>query len=257
MRDGLHLSWVSGAPAGTWYQVYVNRGLAWSGKARTTVIPNPGSASRIDIGTVGTGESRVDFSASLPVAPSNRALLSWTGGTFLDSTGGRDVQGFRVYGSTTPAGFGSDGFGAGGFGTGLSTVNYATPLIDIPAYTNGIITDGFGMGGFGAGGFGMGSASYSWTSGPLAGGLWTYAVAAYDRSGAIGTVGTINQTILAPPKAPAAYGDGSRLRCSLAGFGVGGFGGDGFGFNGFGSGPFGGGLGFGQSEITLNWNASA
>lgn len=250
----LQITWLSSAAVGTWFQVYANRQLVDSTKSRRSVIPAPSVDTRIDIGTVATGEARTDFSASLPAKPNTKALLEWTGGTFLDPLGLRDVAGFFVYASATPAGFGSGGFGMGGFGQGLPSVDYSEPLANIPAYTNGITTDGFGMGGFGMGGFGASSGSYSWESDPLVSGLWSFAVAAYDSGGNVGVIAADNLAIAAAPSPPAASQGGSRLTYTLAGFGVGGFGGQGFGMGGFGQSGFGGGVGFGQSQVILNWN---
>ena len=67
-------------------------------------IPMPSSRVRIDIGAVGPGEETTDFSAVLPAAASDRAQLSWLGGSYLDPTGNDDVSGFRVYGEVVPGG---------------------------------------------------------------------------------------------------------------------------------------------------------
>src|SRR5690242_21727730 len=63
------ITWSSTSPVGTWYQVYVNQRLAWSGKRCRTWIPVPAGPVRIDIGAVGPGEQDTDFSASLPSSP--------------------------------------------------------------------------------------------------------------------------------------------------------------------------------------------
>ena len=60
-----HLSWTSTAPAGSWYQVYVDRKLAWFGRATSADVPAPGRRARVDVGVVGASERAVDFSASL------------------------------------------------------------------------------------------------------------------------------------------------------------------------------------------------
>ena len=100
--SALHLEWTSTAPAGTVFQVYVGRALAWHGTGRWVAIPMPSSRVRIDIGAVGPGEETTDFSAVLPAAPSDRAQLSWLGGSYLDPTGNDDVAGFWVYGEPVP-----------------------------------------------------------------------------------------------------------------------------------------------------------
>ncbi len=257
-RQGeLFLSWTSSAPAGTWYQVYLNRLLMWSGQRTSAFIPAPSSTSRIDIGTVAdSSEARINFSASLPTTIQNRADIAWEGGDFLDPSGLGDIAGFYVWTSTSPAGYGTGGYGAGGYGTGAATIDFSGPIANIPAYTNGITTDGYGMGGYGAGGYGFAGATYSWTSEGLAGGLWSFAVAAYNLEGAIGDISTINLAIIGPPAPPAAFQSGSRLHYSLIGYGVGGYGGQGCGADGYGDGPYGGGVGYGESEAILTWNLS-
>ena len=105
----------------------------------------------------------------------------------------------------------------------------------------GIITAGFGLGGFGSGGFGQSAGNYSWTSGPLAAGTWTFAVVPYDAAGNEGSAQPTTVTITAPPRAPAAFaGTSTRLQYVLLGFGQ----------VGFGSG------GFGLPAATLVWNPS-
>lgn len=194
----LQLSWTSTAPAGTTFQVYVARRLAWSGTARWVSLTMPDSRVRVDVGVVGAGEGDVDFSASLPGATADRVTLSWLGGSYLDPTGDDDVQGFRVFGSPGPG----------------AAVDYSTPLAEIAAYPRGVPIDGYGVGGFGQGGFGRAASTYSWTSRSLDGGDWTFAVASFDAAGNLGEPTVATTTIAAPPRPPAASPDGSRLRCS-------------------------------------------
>jgi hypothetical protein len=86
------------------------------------------------------------------------------------------------------------------------------------------------MGGFGLGGFGHAPASYAWTSEPLAGGVWAFAVRPFDHAGNEGAARTFAAAVFAPPRPPAADAQGLRLHYNLdAGFGTGGFGGGGFG----------------------------
>jgi hypothetical protein len=194
----LHIEWSSTSPPGTTFQVYVGRVLAWYGTSRWVAITMPPSRVRIDVGAVAPGEAARDFSALLPPAPSDRVELDWLGGTFLDPTGGDDVQGFRVYGSPLP--------GAG--------VDYSSPLAEIQAYPSGVITDGYGLGGFGQGGFGRAASSYRWTSPSLARGRWTFAVAPFDAAGNEAAPSTKSALIQSPPGAPGAGPDGSRLSLS-------------------------------------------
>jgi hypothetical protein len=249
----LNIDWTTTSPPRTWWQIYVNGQLAWRGQTTSASIPAPSTNSRIDVGAVDSSDSMVRFTENLPASPKNRALLKWTGGMFQDELG--VVAGFYVYSATGQSGFGLGGFGAGGLGSGggfgsggfgvggfggdAYTLG-ATPLANLPAYTNGITTTGFGMGGFGSGGFGSASGSYSWTSAPLTGGIWSFAVAAYDTAGNVGTPALVSVTIVAPPAPPALFSDGERIHYLVAGFGAG-FLGDG---------------GFGESCIELFWNPS-
>ena len=165
--SALHLEWTSSAPEGTVFQVYVGRVLAWHGTSRWVAIPMPSSRVRIDIGAVGPGEETVDFSAVLPASPSDRAQLSWLGGSYLDATGNDDVAGFRVHGEPVPGGRHRLDQGAG---RGR-------------AYPGGIATDGYGLGGYGQGGYGRAASSYRWTSPSLSAGIWSFAVVSVDAAG--------------------------------------------------------------------------
>src|SRR5262252_5268820 len=140
-RRDLRITWTTTAPADTWFQIYLNRVLAWAGTETTAKVPVPsdGGAVRIDVGTVLDGEEHTDFSASLTTLPGTGryVTLQWEGGTYLDPADG-DVAGFNVYRSTT----------AGG------AVDYGTPVGHVVAYPQGVIQDGFGEGGFGEGAFG-------------------------------------------------------------------------------------------------------
>ncbi|MDG3005496.1 hypothetical protein [Paludisphaera mucosa] len=195
----LQLSWTSTAPAGTTFQVYVGRKLAWYGTSRWVALTMPTSRVRFDIGAVGSGEATVDFSPSLPHGPSDRVTLSWLGGSFLDPTGGDDVQGFRIFGPRK-AGW---------------AVDFSTPLVEISAYPGGVPIDGYGITGFGQGGFGRAASFYQWTSPALATGSWTFAVVPYDAAGNQGAPALQTAWIASPPRPPAAKPDGSRLRCDF------------------------------------------
>lgn len=187
-RDGhqVHLSWTSTAADGSWYQVYVGRRLTWHGRTTSATIPAPQYREQVAIGVVGPTERAVDFSASLPAPPIDRVTLAWRGGTFQG-----DASTFRIY--------------ADGPGTSHKLLG------SVPAYTAGIVTDGFGVGGFGDGGFGAAAGSYSWTSGSLANGSWTFTVVAVDSAGNEGSTATQTATIAAPPNPPAVSPTGKRL----------------------------------------------
>jgi hypothetical protein len=194
--SALQLEWKSTAPAGSVFQVYVARALTWHGTARWVAIPMPSSRVRIDIGVVGPGEETTDFSGTLPAAPNDRARLSWLGGSYLDPTGKDNVAGFWVYGE--PA-----------LGDGI---DWTHPLAEIRAYPGGILTDGYGQGGYGQGGFGRAASSYDWTSPALRSGTWSFAIVSFDVAGNAGTPVLSSVVIQAPPRPPAAFDDGSRLR---------------------------------------------
>lgn len=215
--DGLDLliSWAPSAPNGTWYQLYLDRQLAWWGKATSVSIPYPsarGPTVLIDVGTVAAGEQTTDFSAQLASAPvpPDKAELSWLGGTW-EAT---DIAGFHVYASASPGavvGYNAGGYGNGGYGGGTATSVSATPLATVPAYTAGQITDGWGFGGYGLGGYGEASGVYEWTSGHLTPGAWTFAVAAFDQVGNEDPAPpTTVVIILGPPLPPAP--NAARLR---------------------------------------------
>jgi hypothetical protein len=194
--SALQIEWISTAPLGTVFQVYINRVLTWHGTSRWVAITMPESQVRIDIGAVLPAEATTDFSSLLQVAPSPYALVSWMGGSYLDPTGNDDVTGFRVYGATSPGG----------------RIDMTTPLAEIPAYPGGIITDGFGLGGFGQGGFGKAPSNYSWTSPYLDCGVWSFAVVSVDAAGNAGPPAVTSVSISAPPRPPAVFAEGSRLK---------------------------------------------
>jgi hypothetical protein len=209
----VYVSWSSSSPAGTWFQVYVNQRLAWTGQRCSAWIAIPTGPVRIDVGAVDLGEQDTDFSASLPPGPARRVQLTWQSGTYK----GVDLAGFRVYGPDAPG----------------DPVDNSTALADITAYPLGIDTAGFGVGAFGSGGFGQLAGNYFWTSGPLAAGTWTFAVVPYDAAGNEGAAQMTTVTITAPPRAPAASaGTSTRLQYVLNGFGQVGFGSGGFGLPG-------------------------
>lgn len=214
MADGpdLFVIWSGPAPAGTTFQVYVDRLLAWSGTARRCHIPTPlnavGRNVWVEVGTVDADEPTCDYSASL-VAQANRsdrALLSWSGGTYLDPTGRDDIGAFQIYQS--PA--------AG------APVDDAIAVDSVVAYPGGWINDGFGKNGFGEAGFGRAATSYQWQSGPLESGNWQFAVIPVDGAGNPRGVGlTSSVAINAAPRPPAMNDQGARLTAAYAGPGDG------------------------------------
>lgn len=194
-RSGTELlvTWVSSAPAGTTFQVYLDNVLAWSGTDRAVHLPWPtGRNLRISVGAVDAGEEDTDFSSSLAALDPTFANLTWEGGTFLAA----DIAGFRIYKSAT----------AGG------AVDYTTVVKVIPAYPGGVITDGYGMGGYGHGGYGHAASTYTWQTPSLSNGSWTFAVAAFDAAGnEPASPATVAVVIAAPPRPPAADSQGRRL----------------------------------------------
>jgi len=239
----LSVSWSSTAPAGTVYQVYLNRVLAWHGTRRYCVLPHPTARARIDVGAVLAAEARTDFSASLPSVPGGgqRITLAWVGGSYL----GGSIEGFRVYLGLAPGG----------------AVSYARPVATISAYTGHVTTDGYGLGGYNLGVYGLAASNYTWTSGPLAPGTWNTAVVPFDTAGNDGAIQTAAVTLAGPPgpptgaayilnhQAPGGYGSG--------GYDVGGYGvGTGYNVGGYGVGPYGTGEPEGLPFVTLSWIAS-
>jgi hypothetical protein len=210
LADGpeLLIRWRSTALAPTIFQVYVDHRLSWSGTSRGCRVPLPlGADCRnvwVDVGIVTPGEAYIDFSSTLP-GPSQRGdsvRISWTGGTYLDTTGSDDLLGFRIYRSKSPGG----------------VVDRSRPVDTVPAYPGGRIVDGFGLGGFGAGGFGRAATNYLWTSTSLPSGIWQFAVVPYDKAGfdrGSGLSFTVNVTTA--PRPPAADSSGRRLNYSYSG----------------------------------------
>ena len=184
-------SWETTSPPGTWWQIYFDGGLVWTGQRTSALIPVPLGVERIDIGMVGAGYETTSWSSELPPAPARRAVLSWVGGAFL----GDDIAGFYVYAAAS----------AGGM------INYTTPAATITAYPVGIMTDGFGLGGFGLGGFGSVGGTYTWSSPTLQAGTWSFAVVPFDSIGNAGTGTTVNVAIASPPLEMPAFEDRTRM----------------------------------------------
>lgn len=204
----LLISWTSSASVGTSYQVYVDHRLTWSGRAKRCQVPMPSSSSHrniwVDVGTVAPGESTLDFSSQLSSLQLGvgKATLSWNGGTYLDSSGADQVQGFRIYQSPS---------------AGLA-VDFNFPVADLPAYPGGWVSDGFGLSGFGSGGFGRAGSSYQWTAMGLSTGLWQFCVIPYDPVGNNRGPGQSSSiTIQTAPLPPAPDATGRRLTYSYDG----------------------------------------
>jgi hypothetical protein len=204
----LFIAWSSTALAGTTFQVYVDRRLAWYGVSRRCHVPIPaagiGRNIWVEIGTVATNEPTRNYSSSL-IAPGGRtewAQLSWSGGSYLDPTGKDDIQGFWIYQSPTPG----------------TPVNRIATVDAVIAYPGGWINDGFGKGGFGGGGFGRAATLYGWQSGPLGSGVWQFVVIPFDKAGNSQGVGQlVTVTISAAPNPPAMNASGDRLTLAYAG----------------------------------------
>ena len=204
----LYVAWSASAATGTTFQVYVDRRLAWHGTSKRGHVPIPfGALGRnvwVEVATVGAFEPTVDYSASL-VAPggrNERARLGWSGGTYLDPTGGDDIQGYRIYQGPAPG----------------APVAATTPVDVVAAYPGGWINDGFGKAGFGEAGFGRAATLYQWESGPLASGAWQFAVVPFDKAGNARGAGQVaSVTISAAPRPPAPDQDGLRLNSTYSG----------------------------------------
>lgn len=161
----LLVEWNSTAPAGTYFQVYIQGELAWSGQGLHASVDVPRSGvNRIDVGAVGATERDTDFSSSLAV-PENRAKLSWTAAD-------TDAKGFRVYGESTPGG-GID------YAAPLATLR-AGPAVGDYSWTSGPLTTGTWN-------FGVRAVDAAGNEGSAA--TTTVAVAVPPRPPALGTGG--------------------------------------------------------------------
>jgi hypothetical protein len=198
----LRVAWDSTDPAGTDFQVYVDRRLAYAGTGRAARLPAPaaGRPVAVDVVAVLPGERHADFSASLPAAPGggDRARLWWYGGAYLG-----DVARYDVYGN---ASYGGGGAPAGG------GVSFATPVGTVAADPLGQLNGGgAGCGPCGTGGAGACATVYSWLSRPLAPGTWNFSVVAVSPAGAPGPAASYSVTVAGPPRAPAPGPDGRLL----------------------------------------------
>lgn len=189
----LKITWTSTAPAGTWYQVYLDGKLARPTRDLYAIVPHPTGRVAITVGAVPAGSQNVDLSADV-VIPTRRIEVEWLGGTYLAD----DIAGFEVFLSER----------------GTAIDYSAKPNAKITAYSDGIISDGFGLGGFGLGGFGKSASSYSWKSEPVASGSYRVGVRPVDVLGNKGTPWESTVVVVAPPEPPARTAAGSRLSYS-------------------------------------------
>ena len=191
----IHVGWTSSAAAGTYFQVYVNRTLAYHGTARECYLAWPSEVSvLVQVGAVLATEATKDLSATLPspfASSGDRCQLAWIGGRYLDDF----IKGFQVFASPAPG----------------APVDTTDPVADIPVYLGNQVLDGAGRGGAGRGGAGRAATSYTWTSDQLAAGVWLFQVRAYDIAGNLGPAVQVSFTSVAPPAPPAPFADHLRL----------------------------------------------
>ena len=204
----LFVAWSSTLPGGTIFQVYVDRRLSWHGAGGRCHVPLPsGGLGRniwVEVGAVAADEPTRDYSSSLaaPGGRSERARLTWSGGTYLDPSGRDDVRGFRIYRSPHAG----------------AAVDLTSVVDTVVAYPGGWINDGYGKGGFGGGGFGRAATLYEWQSPPLGSGVWRFLVVPFDRAGnPRGSGQPAVVEIRSSPRPPARDADGTRLRSTYAG----------------------------------------
>lgn len=183
-------------PPGTYYQLYINNQLKWSGDRTNATIPGlheTNSQLVVHVGKVTEKNRDINYSSRLlPVAGSgNRAQLSWIGGRWIDN----DLSYFNIYMSSGPD----------------QPVNWDFPLATVPAAIGGLYGGGFGRGPFGRGPFGRSIVAYSWVSGALATGRWQFAVGSVDAAGNLSEdPPVVTLDIVGPPAAPA-WIDGRRI----------------------------------------------
>ena len=159
----VYVSWTSSSPAGTWFQVYVNQRPAWTGHGARRGSPSPPDQC-------GSTSAPLVPASRIRTSPPRSARVRRGGCSSPGSRAPTRVSTWRAFGCTGPTAPGGP-------------VDNSTALADITAYPLGIDTAGFGLGGFGSGGFGQLAGNYSWTSGPLAAGTWTFAVVSLRRRG--------------------------------------------------------------------------
>jgi hypothetical protein len=190
------ISWVSTSAPGTWWQIYINRVLAWSGQTTRVTLPVAVNA-HVDIGAVANGEEYTDLSGELPAAPAGRrAQLTWTGSDYQSGT----LAGFYVYSGDSPG----------------AAADTSKPVGDITAHPGNINVSGYGYGPYGQTPYGYGSGTYSWISEQLANGTWNFAIVPYDSAGNAGTSSPVSVTINAPPQEVPPFADGLRLHYTFS-----------------------------------------
>ena len=194
----IFVTWQSTAPPGSWFQVYLNGTLAWSGQANRCCLHRPlvvsGESVWVEVGSVAPSEIHRSFRDSLKSLPlGGHVQLTWEGGTYLDPRGQDELAGFRITRSRIP-------------GTPCDPSNVVGT---VAAYPGGWITDGFGQGGFGRGRFGRAATAYSWTSPSLASGTWEFAVIPFDSQGnSISAPRTVSVITRAAPSPAGTSSDG-------------------------------------------------
>jgi len=193
----LLVEWTADAGAGNAFQLYCDGRLVWHGTGKSARVPYPDKRCRIELVTCPADQRHFATPGVLPASPMPRARLNWRAGVYQAA----DLAGFKVYSGTTPGG----------------AVSYASPVGDVPlvAGDGSAAPGGFGSGGWSRGVWGTAAADYEWTSAPLSPGTWNFAVRPYDAAGNEGTASTVSVTLAAPPRPPAAYPDGRRLRYTL------------------------------------------
>lgn len=185
------ISWTTFLPRDTFYQVYINHRLSWSGNKTSCVLPIP---SMSIVGNVWIEVEEVDVSERFSshdelldggVGFGSRAVLNWLGGSYLDTAQNDNVLGFLVTSSKI-----------GDSDTQHSSVS------ELVCYPGSWISDGYGLGSYGTGGFGRVSTFYSWTSNFLSSGVWSFAVSPIALNGETGSTATV--TVLEIPESPLA-----------------------------------------------------
>lgn len=183
------VSWESSDPPGTWFQVYLNGRLAWSGSEQVADVASPivGRRIALDVLAVDRQDAAKDLSSYLATRL-DCAYLQWA------DVG--DADRYDIYCGTAP---------------GDTTPDYTTPVGSVPARPFGMVLGGWGVGTWGGGFWGTGSTLYRWSSAPLAGGDWTFGVKAVDAAGISGPAVEETVTITAPPSAPPVSAAGLFL----------------------------------------------
>lgn len=192
----LQIRWSSSSPDGTTFQVYLDRRLAWNGKTRTARLPaiSAGTPTLIEVVAVDPGEDTVNYADSFDALPGRAARVEWSGGRWQSLS----LLRFDIYLSPGPG----------------QPVSYTNP-VGVAWAPHEVAQDGYGIGGYGLGGYGYAEVRYSWTSRPLAPGVWTVGIIARDATGIPGVAAEASVTLAGPPRAPAAVPGQPRLAISV------------------------------------------